>query len=232
MRPHHLAALLVAAATFVGLTFAPAARAGITSLSIGSATVPPGATVTVEVVAEATAPGIGAYTIDVAFDAGLLEAVGCVPGGDGLSICNPVFKKGVVRLVGAEANGLAGRVVLGGIVLKAGDQEGVSDLTLTVVQLADPRGTPAAVSPQNGSITIKAGAEVSAPPTRTGGPTVVLASEVGSTDAAAPAGQGADAQAADKGSGGSSAVAWLLAAAGLAFVAGGIWAVSRMRRGG
>jgi hypothetical protein len=205
------------------------ARGDVTGLAIGSATVPPGATVTLEVVAEATAPGIGAYTIDVGYDPGLLEAVGCVPGGDGLSICNPVLRAGVVRLTGAAPGGLTGRVVLGGVVFKARETEGTSELNLAVVQLAGPDGTPVAASPQKGSVTVKAGAEVSAPPTRTGGPTVVLASEVG-TPAGAQVAQGADGQTGDKGSGGSSPVAWLLAAAGLAFVAGGIWAVSRMQR--
>ncbi len=223
--------LAAAASLAVLLASGPSPAYGdVTSLTIGSATVPPGATVTLEVVAEATAPGIGAYTIDVGYDAGLLEAFGCVPGSDGLSICNPVFRTGIVRLTGAAPAGLTGRVVLGGVVFKARENEGISDLTLTVVQLAGPGGAPLEASPRGGSVTVKAGAEVSAPATRTGGPTVVLASEIGST-AAPQAAQEAGGQTADKGSGGSSPVAWLLAAAGLAFVAGGIWVVSRMRRG-
>lgn len=228
MNPYLRAIALLAALLLFPAT--SAARADVTSLTVGSAAVPPGATVAVELVAEATAPGIGAYTVDVQYDPNLLTIVGCVPAASGLALCNPVMSAGSVRFTGADAAGLTGRVVLGGIVFTAGPGEGVSELSVKVVQLADPEPNAISVSPKNGSVTIRADITPSVPPTSTGGPTVFLASEAraGTT----PEVQQANVAEPDSGqdSGGSGAGVWLLAAAGLLFVAGGLWAVARMRR--
>lgn len=214
------------------LLLAPATgvRADVTSLTIGSAAGPPGATVAVELVAEATAPGIGAYTVDVQYDPNLLTIVGCVPAASGLALCNPIMSAGSVRFTGADAAGLTGRVVLGGIVFTAGPGEGVSELSVKVVQLTDPAPNNISVSPQNGSVTVRADVTSSVPATSTGGPTVFLASDAraGTTPGVQQAnvaepGSGQD-------SGGSGPGVWLLAAAGILFVAGGLWAVARMRR--
>lgn len=230
MNPYLRATALLAALLL--LPAASGARADVTSLTIGSAAAPPGATVAVELVAEATPPGIGAYTIDIQYDPSLLTIVGCVPAASGLALCNPVVSAGAVRFTGADAAGLTGRVVLGGIVFTAGPGEGVSPLSVKVVQLTDPAPNAISVSPQNGSVTIRADITPSVPPTSTGGPTVFLAAEAraGATAGVQQANDAAPGSGED--SGGSGVGLWLLAAAGLLFVAGALWVAARMRRSG
>jgi len=94
-------------------------------LGVGSATVSPGGVASVPIWARAPAPGIGAYTIDVRYDASLVQAEGC---GVFFGVCNHHRAKGVARFVGADAAGIVGAVTLGHLTLRAGKQEGLTPI--------------------------------------------------------------------------------------------------------
>lgn len=234
----------VSAVTLSVLGLGAAARADVDSVTIGSAAVPPGATVGVEIIATATDPGVGAWTIDVEYDADLLTLKECRPA-DGLALCNPDFGERTVRFAGASAEGVKGSAVLGGLTFVAGETEGAAKLHVSISQLADPGGKAIKLSPTDGVITIKAGVTPSIPATSTGGPEGVAPGETGpapegSGAESSPGGATSQGQRADVtggvqgggGSGGSDAAAWLLGGAGLAIVAGGVWAATRMRKRG
>ncbi|MCI0856283.1 MAG: hypothetical protein J4N98_06310 [Chloroflexi bacterium] len=87
--------------------------------SIGSGTGDVGEEISVDLEAlNVTQPGLGAWTIDILYDATILSATGCGPG-----ICNPCFgalipppptpcETGTVRVVGATASGRKGDSLL------------------------------------------------------------------------------------------------------------------------
>lgn len=214
---------VVAAAVAVALV-ATAASAAVSSLGIGSADTTPGGTVVVNVTAEATSPGIGAFTVDVSYDDSLVTLSDCtsVPG-----LCNPAYAAHTARLVGASASGLSGTVVLGTLTFQAGQTEGVADLNVSIAQLTDPESEAISVTAGNGAITIA----VPPTPSPTPEPTVAPTAEPTAAPTAAPTATAAALP--DTGgspSDGSSTAAWLLAIVGLAVVSGGAWAVARTRR--
>lgn len=201
------------------------ASAGVSSLGIGSATTEPGGTVTVNVTAEATSPGIGAWNIDVNYDNSLVTLTNCT---SSTGICNPALDADTARLTGANASGLSGSVVLGTLTFQAGSSTGTANLTLTVNQLTDPEANNISVSPSNGTITIQVATPAPTPtPEPTAAPTATPAAtatpEPTATPGALPPTGGAP-------SDGSGLSAWLLAIAGLAIVSGGVWAAARSRR--
>lgn len=234
-----LAALLIAGAGLAVFGGAPAARADVHAVGVESATVPPGATVTLDVTADATAPGIGAYVVDVTYDSSLISVADCAAG-PGAEVCNPTFKSNIVRLAGASPQGLTGHAVLGSLTVKAGDKDGIATLQITASELTDPDGNDLGFVAVNGTVTVKAGVSPTVLPAASAAPGATLSR----TSAAntrnlmatlAQGGSGAAAQAAPPtqapgDSGGSSTAAWLLAGLGLAVVAGGVWAVSRLRK--
>ena len=81
-----------------------------------------------------TGLGLGAWTIDVVYDASLLTALACIPEHGG--VCNTMFDPGVVRVTGASAGGVAGDNTLASITFRC-DAAGTSALTVDVDLLVD-----------------------------------------------------------------------------------------------
>lgn len=117
------------------------------------------------------APGLGAYTVDVSYDADILTAETCNGAGGpgtpaaatttpnpsipGLSFCNPKYASDKVRAVGAITQGATGDVPLASIVFTC-NKAGSSELTISVDTLADATiGDPTDINhtEDNGTIT-------------------------------------------------------------------------------
>ena len=192
------------------------ARADVTALGIGSATVEPGDEVTLNVTAQATDSGIGAYTVDVVYDGALVSATACTSAAGACSIDTVGIN--TVRLTGASTSGLTGDVTLGSITFQAGTDEGTAALAVTVVTLADPDTEDVSVTPTSGSITIAAAATPTPTPEPTAEPTP--------TPGGLPPTGGAPVN-------GAGSSAWLLASViglGLAALGTGAWAVARRQQ--
>ena len=90
--------------------------------------------------------GLGAWTIDISYDTGVITAVDCSAEQGG--VCNAEFGDGVVRVTGASAGGLDGDTVLGSITFECGADEGSSDLTISINVFADATiGDPQDLNP-------------------------------------------------------------------------------------
>jgi hypothetical protein len=226
-----LSLLSVVAALAGLLAVVSIAHGAVQSLGVGSATVAPGGQATVDVTAAATAPGIGAWTVDVAYNAALVSFVSCESHPAGF--CNNIAAENKVRFTGASAAGVSGNVDLGSITFRAGDDEGTAGLDVTVVTLTDPTAAPLTVTPTDGAITIAQPTPTPTPVPATPTPTPAPATPTPTpapatptpvvTPAAIPATGGL------AGDGGST-VLYVLAALGAAIIAAGAWAVTRMRR--
>ena len=204
-----LVALLIVTGTVFGAAHA---------VTVDKTTVPnPGDSGTVGVSAAANSgDGIGNWTFDIAYDTAKLETPTCalVQGGGG---CQVDFGgAGTVRVAGATGDpaGLPGTVKLVDISavtknLAAGE---CTALTITVVSFDDQDGD-AIASPalSNGEICIAAAATAS--PTASPAPSVLP--PTGGTPGTSSS---------------TNSMAWLLAATGLAVVAGGSWVLARARR--
>lgn len=165
-----VACAVAAALAALAVLLAPAhpARADLEGVRIDSATVAPGGTVTVNVIAEATDPGIGAWAVDIDYDAELLTLSECLTA-FALALCNPEVAPGTVRLVGADAQGLTGTVVMGILVFTAVDREGEATLSMRLsgcepvaCQVVDPLGEELEAEPAQARITIREGAPADA----------------------------------------------------------------------
>lgn len=100
------------------------------------------------------APGLGAWTIDVQYDASVVSIVECEPLPEG-AVCNADFADDEVRVVGAVAVGLEGDTVIGRLTFQC-DVAGESKLDLSIDTFADGTiGDPQLVEPpvENGAIT-------------------------------------------------------------------------------
>ena len=105
------------------------------TLSVTDANTTPGGTASVEVVADVGEPGLGAWTLDIAYDRELLNVVDCDE--DAGSVCNPNFEDGtLVRVTGASASGHDEPTVLATITFEC-KGEGTSPLDLDVSVFAD-----------------------------------------------------------------------------------------------
>ncbi len=146
-----VAAVVLAVSAGLLITHVSAQQESI-SVTSASAAVGGEATVTIQASGVA-APGLGAWTIDVAYDASLLTALACIPEQGG--VCNPMFDTDVVRITGASAGGVAGDNSLGSITFSC-DAAGTSALTVSIVLLVDATigdPQPIAHSVTNGSVT-------------------------------------------------------------------------------
>jgi hypothetical protein len=125
------------------------------TVSLGSATAAVGETGEVLLsVLNFEAPGLGAWTVDVLYDANLLTLSDCVAGQES-SVCNPGFASDMLRIVGATAVGLEGDTEIGRLTFQC-DAVGESALALSVTTLADGTlGDPQLVAAhvEDGSIT-------------------------------------------------------------------------------
>jgi hypothetical protein len=154
-----IAALALAALLLSG------ARAQTESVAVESATVETGQDATVQLqVLGVGPPGLGAWTIDIAYDATVLSVVECDE--DAGSVCNPQYPhiEDTVRVTGAGGVGQQGDIRLATVTFSC-DAEGSSPLVLTVGVLTD--ATPGAPQPidaaaENGVIACVAGAEPTA----------------------------------------------------------------------
>lgn len=203
----------VAALSFLGVARAqsptstpsptPVPTASVEDLIVGSVTVAPEESVTVNITG--TAEGLAAYRLDIAYDSTKMSATGCT---SGFGTCsNDVIGPGIVRVEGGSESGITGDdVLLGTITFLAGPNEGTVPLTIQASVLTDAAGGTLATVTTSGSITI-----VAATPT--------------ATAAAVPQSGG------DPGTSSSDSMAWLLAA-GLVvmFAGGGAWVLARAGR--
>ena len=99
------------------------------------------------------APGLGAWTIDVAYDAAIVSATACE--GTETSACNTHLDDHTVRLAGAAAVGLQGDVTLMTLTFQC-NAAGTSPLTVNIELLADATiGNPLPIDApaQDGSVT-------------------------------------------------------------------------------
>jgi hypothetical protein len=130
----------------VGLALAGPASAQTSSLVVTSGSAVPGGEGTVQLIAEAPAPGLGAWTIDIQYDNTVITAVDC--GSDVGSVCNPAFAANLVRVTGASANGLDGENVLATITFECGSEAGQSALDPIIGVFADATvGDPQVLEP-------------------------------------------------------------------------------------
>jgi hypothetical protein len=198
----------VAALAFLGI----ARAASVSDLTVGSATVAPGGTVTINVTA--TADALGAYRVDVGYNSTLVTATECTSAEGVCSI--DVIAPDTVRVNGSKlsGSGITGTdVVLGTITFLAGNTEGTAALTVdaSTLVLSSVETETLTATATNGAITI-------ATPAATASPTATV------TPGTVPQTGGAP------GASSASSMAWLLAAAGLTVVAGGAWVLSRAGR--
>ena len=150
-----LGAGAIAVAIIAGLLVVAQVSAATGGVDIHDGTAAPGEEVTVDLGAhDVTDPGLGAWTVDIAYDSSVVSVSDCAPQQGG--VCNPAFDDELIRVTGASAGGLDGDTVLANITFECGDEEGSSDLTLTVNVFADATiGDPQEFDPtiSNGSIT-------------------------------------------------------------------------------
>jgi len=127
-----LAAALVAG----GLLVASQVFAATGTAKIGSNSVGVGDEGVVDLEAlDVTAPGLGAWTIDIIYDPSVITAVDCSATNGG--VCNAEFADDQVRITGATAEGLEGDSTLGTITFACGDEPGESPLEVSLFTFAD-----------------------------------------------------------------------------------------------
>jgi hypothetical protein len=134
-----LGLVAVAVLALAGIGLARPAGAAVNSLSVvpRTQTVPPDTTgINVSLQADATAPGIGAYDIDVLFNNTLLRATACTSNANGL--CD-LLPGGKVNFTRKSAGGLTGSPLeLGTITFQTGATSGFSAIAVFVNVLTDP----------------------------------------------------------------------------------------------
>ncbi|HUF53649.1 MAG TPA: cohesin domain-containing protein, partial [Dehalococcoidia bacterium] len=210
----------LAALAIVGVTRAQS----VSSLTVGSATVAPGEQVTISITANVSQ--LGAWGINVEYDASLVSADSCTGSTESgvVASCSiDAVAPNTVRVNGASLDGISGDVVLGTITFTAGDTEGVAALTVATgaaLTLAgsDANSTPLSVTPTNGAITI-------AEATPTPEPTV---DDTTPAPTATPGGLPATGDGWTAST--TSSMIWLLAAAGMVIAAAGAWVLARNGR--
>lgn len=180
-----------------------------TVIKIGSASAAVGGRAAVELQSlNVPEPGLGAWTVDVAYDPDVVHTVSCTAGSAGLSVCNPDFSDTTFRVTGANIDGLPGDNTLAAITFEC-DAVDSSALHITVQVLADATvGQPQTIVPTTTDGTI-ACTTVAAAPTNT--PVVPVLPPAGSGG-----GIGFDA---------GNPLSWLIAGligAGLAWLASGL----------
>ncbi len=150
------------------LMASPKAAAEDAAVGVSSVKTELGQQAVVEVEAlHIAAPGLGAWTIDIAYDPDVITPIGCSAALGG--ICNADFSANTIRIVGVSAQGVVGDADLGEIAFEC-KQAGESALEMTTSVLAD--ATPGAPQPisaviKHGSVTCSA----EPPPTATPEPT-------------------------------------------------------------
>lgn len=106
-----------------------------------STTLRGGETVTTEIIiAKPPAHGLGAWTIDLMFDPNAVTVESCIApqvSPSTLAVCNPAFAAGVVRVSGADPNGLRHETLLAQITFRCSEQDRRTTLTWTAPVMVD-----------------------------------------------------------------------------------------------
>jgi hypothetical protein len=110
-----LAAALIAAGALLLVSQASAVNG---TLRIGSATLAPGGQATIDIRSNVPSPGLGAWTLDLSYDASKVSIVSCAPA-PSHSECNVDFGPNTARLVGATGPGLIGDTSLATITFRS-----------------------------------------------------------------------------------------------------------------
>ena len=88
---------------------------------------------------DVSVPPLGAWQLDISYDAHMLTAVSCTPTSE-TQECNPAFALGVIRLVGVQATGLTGGSIELATITFSCDALGDSDLTIVAGNFTDTNG--------------------------------------------------------------------------------------------
>ena len=146
---------VLAIAIAIGITTTQTSAAATGSLDVQSASIGVGASAGINVSALGVGdPGLGAWSVDVSYDSAIVSVDACDPGATAGGICNAAYTSNSVRIVGANAAGIEGDIILATITFSC-DAEGVSQLTPTNNVFADATlGGPQAMNPsmQGGQI--------------------------------------------------------------------------------
>ena len=219
-----LAAVLAAGAGLVGLS---TARANPATVSISSATVAPGADATVTLsVTPAAGEQVGALTVDIQYNNSVLDAKSCQNKAAASAACNVDFAANTVRYTVASTEPLSGAladITFG--TLAAGS----SNLTLSITTCANVEGGNLTCTAQNGTVTVQEATPTPVPATPAPTTPAATATPAPPTPTRTPASVPATGGAAGEG---DSMLPLALGALGLAAIAGGVFAVARMRREG
>ena len=139
----------------------PLRSSGDAKLTVHNASVSPGESVTVTLDVVVGPPGIGEYTIDVIYPAGLLTATACSNGPPNTQkithICNRAYASNQVRFVGADPVGFHGALSLGSITFRAAGYNCGATLHLQVARLVGPNSGDLSGKTNNGLVTIQGG---------------------------------------------------------------------------
>ena len=129
------------------------------SLDPASLSLPAGGQSSVTVRAAGAGRGaapVGAWAVDLAYDAAVVRPVGCSPTSGGL--CNLSYAPGVVRLAGTSVSGLVGDGALGSVQFAAVGAAGSSGaVTAHAVSLITTEGAPLSAPEVSGTVTIQSG---------------------------------------------------------------------------
>lgn len=135
---------------------------GTVNLQTGNATVDVGASTEVDLTLQSGSISIGAFTIDLTYDASVFVVTGCQPI-DFQVQCN-VDTPGQVQLTGIDANGISGNSLPATITI-TGLAPGTSDLTIAdVPTLADSAGVGQSYTAQSGQIVVNAAPQTNCGP--------------------------------------------------------------------
>jgi hypothetical protein len=124
---------------------------GAPNINNGPAFVIEGGSVDIDVVSRATAPGLGAWEIDIEFDQSVVDASACSTNPAWSQACNPNFMPSFpapgpdnfARVAGAEIAGVPGTALLVTYTFDATGSAGdCSALAVTVPELTDPASDP------------------------------------------------------------------------------------------
>ena len=153
-------------ALIAGIIVITQASAQLPTVKVGSATINPGSTGSVDLSArDIGPPGLGAWEIGITFDSSVVTATAC--GAQAGSVCNPNFASNRVQVTGANASGFQGTTVLANITFRC-NGEGSSVLTVVLDEFADSTpGGPRPIGPgiNAGRITCEDSAGMPAVPT-------------------------------------------------------------------
>ena len=161
----------------LGLVIAIAAAFGVTAketsaqvdavFTIDSASIAVGGQAGLDVRAlGVSAPGLGAWSIDIFYDPLVVAAVSCTAFEGG--VCNPDYDTNRIRFTGANASGLEGDTTLAEITFSC-VVEGVTLLTISIEVLADATiGGPQPIVPSTEGGSISCGDAQPTPPSNGG----------------------------------------------------------------